>query len=57
MLVVAAIAGFVYSRISRDWSFATFLAGEAAVVVVIGCLGLPWMEFAPDGAFRKQARS
>jgi hypothetical protein len=57
MLVVAAVAGFVYARISRDWSFATLLAGEAAVVVVVGAFGLPWMEFAPDGAFRKQPQS
>lgn len=57
MLVVAAVAGLVYGRISRDWSLTAVLAGEAAVIVLIGSFGLPWMAYAPDGAFRKQSQT
>ena len=52
-MAAAALAGLVYSRIAHDWTYAGFLAGEAAVIVVIGGIGLPWQEFAPDGAFRQ----
>ena len=57
MLVVSAIAGLAYARIARDWSFAEFLAGEAVVIILVGSFGLPWMEFAPDGAFRRRPQS
>jgi hypothetical protein len=51
-LAVCAVAGLIYGRISRDWSFGTFYAGFAVVVSVVGLIGLSWTEFAPDGAFR-----
>jgi hypothetical protein len=57
MLAVSAVAGFVYSRIAKDWSFEAFLAGEAVVVILVGAVGLPWLEFAPDGAFRRRPQS
>ena len=56
-LVVCVIAGLVYGRISRDWSFDAFYAGFAGVVAVVGLIGLLWMEFAPDGAFRRRPQS
>jgi hypothetical protein len=56
MLLVAAIAGFVYARISRDWSGVAFYGGLAGVVVLVGAVGLPWLEFAPDGAFRRRPK-
>ena len=52
-MVVAGVAGLVYSRISRDWSFATFYAGFAGVVAVVVLVGLVWTEFAPDGDLRR----
>ncbi len=52
-LVVAAVAGLVYARISHDWSVATFYAGFAVVVVVVGLIGLIWTELAPDGDLRR----
>lgn len=56
--VVAAIslfAGAALGRVSRweDWSDLTFYAGEAGLITVIGLVGLPWIEFARDGAFRR----
>jgi hypothetical protein len=52
-IVVAAIAGLVYSRISRDWSFGVFYAGFAGVVAVVVLVGLLWTELAPDGDLRR----
>jgi hypothetical protein len=57
MLAVSAVAGLVYARIARDWSFGAFLAGEAVVIALVGGFGLPWMEFAPDGAFREHPQA
>ena len=57
MLGVSAIAGLVYGRISNDWSFAAVLGGEAVVILLVGSFGLPWMEFAPDGAFRRRPQT
>jgi hypothetical protein len=56
-LVVAAVAGLVYARISRDWSFATFYAGFAGVVVLVGVVGLVWTELAPDGDLRSSPQT
>jgi biotin transporter BioY len=56
-LVVCALVGLVYGRISRDWSFGTFYAGLMGVVAVVGLVGLVWMEFALDGAFRRHPQS
>jgi hypothetical protein len=56
-MAVSAVAGLVYARIARDWSFAAFLAGEGAVVALIVLIGLPWLEFAPDGAFRRRPQT
>jgi hypothetical protein len=56
-LAVSALAGLIYARIARDWSFAAFLSGEAVVILVVGGIGLPWQEFAPDGAFRRRPQT
>jgi hypothetical protein len=53
MLIVALVAGFVYGLISRDWSGVSLYAGAAGVALLVGGIGLPWQEFAPDGAFRR----
>jgi hypothetical protein len=56
-LVVAALAGLAYSRVSRDWSFGTFYAGFAGVVAVVVLVGLIWTELAPDGDLRRSPRT
>ena len=56
-MVVAAVAGLVYARISRDWSFGAFYAGFAGVVVLVVGVGLPWIELAPDGDLRRAPRT
>jgi biotin transporter BioY len=56
-LAVAALAGLVYSRISREWSFGAFYAGFAGVVAVVVLVGLVWTELAPDGDLRRSPPS
>lgn len=54
MLLIAALAGGVYGWLSLGWSDLAFYGGGAAVIVLLCGIGLPWMEFAPDGAFRRR---
>jgi hypothetical protein len=54
LLVTAVVAG-VYTSLARGWSDFEFYAGGAALIIIIGAVGLPWMEFAPDGAFRRRS--
>jgi hypothetical protein len=57
VLVIALLAGVAYGLLSLDWSDVAFYGGEAGLIVLIVLAGLPWMEFAPDGAFRRRPRS
>jgi hypothetical protein len=57
LLVIAVLAGVFYGLLSLDWSDAAFYGGGAGVIAVIVLAGLPWMEFAPDGAFRRRPQS
>ena len=54
MLVIALLVGVVYGWLSLEWSDVAFYGGGAAVIVLICGIGLPWMELAPDGAFRRR---
>ena len=54
VMAASALAGLVYARIAHDWDLGAFLAGEAVVILLVGSVGLPWLEFAPDGAFRRR---
>ena len=56
-MVVCAVVGLVYARISHDWSFGDFYAGFAGVVAVVGLVGLVWTELAPDGDLRRRPQS
>ena len=47
----------LYARIAGGWSELQYYGGAAGLLVVILLAGLPWLEFAPDGAFRKQPQS
>jgi hypothetical protein len=55
-LVAAAILGSAYGKLSGDWATVPFVAGLFGVVSLVVLVGLPWMEFAPDGAFRRERR-
>jgi hypothetical protein len=53
-MAASALAGLGYARIAHGWDLGAFLAGEAVVIMLVGGVGLPWLEFAPDGAFRRR---
>jgi hypothetical protein len=56
-MAVSAVAGLVYARISRDWSFGAFYAGFAGVVALVVLVGLVWTELAPDGDLRRRPQT
>ena len=56
-MAVCAVAGLIYSRVTRDWSFGTFYAGLMGVVAIVGLIGLLWTELAPDGDLRRTPQS
>jgi hypothetical protein len=57
LLLVGAALGSVYGKISDGWNFVEFYAGLASIVTLAGLIGLTWIEFAPDGAFRRKPRA
>jgi hypothetical protein len=57
VMAISAVLGFVYGKLSGDWSDVVFVAGLAAVIATIGAAGNVWLEFAPDGAFRRKPRA
>jgi hypothetical protein len=54
LLVVVVVVGVVYARLTLGWSDLEVYAGGAGVLTLLLLVGLPWLEFAPDGAFRRQ---
>ena len=52
-LAVTVLVAAIYSRLANGWDDLLFYAGAAGLLVVIALVALPWMEFAPDGAFRR----
>ena len=57
MMLVAAVAGFAYARISVIGATSRSTRASPAWWHSSGLVGLPWMEFAPDGAFRRRPQA
>jgi hypothetical protein len=57
VMVATVCLALGLSRLGREWSDVGFYAAVAGLVVVIGLAGNFWIEFAPDGAFRRQSPS
>jgi hypothetical protein len=57
VLAVTVVLGAALGLLSRigDWSDVEAYAATAGLIVVIVLVGLPWLEFAPDGAFRRRS--
>jgi hypothetical protein len=51
------VLAIVYARLAGAWSDAEYYGGAAGLIVLVGAFGLPWLEFAPDGAFRRRPRA
>jgi hypothetical protein len=57
LTVIVVLAAAVYGQLAGGWNDVQYFSGAAGVLAVMLLIGLPWLEYAPDGAFRKQARS
>jgi len=57
VLAITVVIAAVYGRVASDWTLVELLAGEAVLIALVGGIGLPWMEFAPDGAFRRRPQA
>jgi hypothetical protein len=57
VLVITVLAGVAYSLLAGGWADAAFHGGGAGLIAVIVLAGLPWIEFAPDGAFRRRLQN
>ena len=57
LAVIVVLAGAAYGQLAGGWNDAQHYGGAAALLVLLLLVGLPWLEFAPDGAFRKQPQS
>jgi hypothetical protein len=55
VIVVLAAAG--YGQLAGGWNDVQYYAGAAGLLALILLVGLPWLEYAPDGAFRKRPQS
>ena len=57
LLATALPVGAIYGRLSLEWSLLEFYGGMAGILLVFAFLGMPWVESAPDGAFRRRPQS
>jgi hypothetical protein len=57
VLVITVLAAVAYSLLAGEWADAAFYGGGAGLIAVIVLAGLPWIEFAPDGAWRRRPQS
>jgi hypothetical protein len=57
LLVIVLLVGAVYGWVSRDWSLLELYGGMAGILTVLACVGMPWIESAPDGAFQSRPES
>jgi hypothetical protein len=57
LLAIALPVGAIYGRLSLEWNLLEFYGGMAGILLVFAFVGMPWMESAPDGAFRRRSQS
>jgi hypothetical protein len=54
VLTAVAAAGLTLLANAGDRSRAELYGATAALIVIVGLIGLPWIEMAADGAFRRR---
>jgi hypothetical protein len=57
LLVVTVLLGVALGEVGAGWSDVEYYAAAAGLLSAIVLVGLPWLEFAPDGAFRRREPS
>jgi hypothetical protein len=57
LTAIVVLAAAVYGQLAGGWDDLQYYGGAAGVLVVILFIGLPWLECAPDGAFRKRPQT
>jgi hypothetical protein len=57
-LLVVVLLAVALTRVSdaAGWSRLEMYAVGAGLLLVFGCIALPWMEMAPDGAWGRKSR-
>jgi ABC-type uncharacterized transport system YnjBCD permease subunit len=54
LLAITVVVGVIFGRLSLEWSLLELYGGMAAILLVMICVGMPWVELAPDGAWRRE---
>jgi hypothetical protein len=54
LLAITVLVGIVYGRLSTEWTDAAFYGGMAGILAGLAFVGMPGVEFARDGAFRRR---
>jgi hypothetical protein len=57
LLATALPVGAAYGRLSLGWSLLELYGGMVVILLVFACVGMPWVECAPDGAFRRRQKT
>jgi hypothetical protein len=51
---IVALAAAIYGQLAGGWNDLQYYGGAAGVLAVILLVGLPWLEYAPDGAWGRR---
>jgi F0F1-type ATP synthase assembly protein I len=54
LLAITVVVGVIFGRLSLEWGLLELYGGMAAILLVMICVGMPWVELAPDGAWRRE---
>ena len=54
LLAITVVVGVIFGRLSLEWSLLELYGGMAAILLVMICVGMPWVELAPDGGWRRE---
>jgi hypothetical protein len=53
LLAITVLVAVLYSLLAGGWTDAASYGGGAALIAVIVLVGLPWLELASDGVWRR----
>jgi hypothetical protein len=57
VLAITVLVGVVYGQLAGSWNDTGYYGGAAGLLVLICVIGLPWLELAPDGAWRRRPQA